>query len=235
MSDLSNRLSTIADFVPQNSKVCDIGTDHGYLAIELSKSGKAKTVIATDIAEKPLANAAKNIEKANAENISLRLCNGLSAVNPEETDTVIIAGMGGEVIASILQNGSNITERKSVRLILQPTTSPEALRRFLYENGYMVVQEKAVFENNKLYSVMLAQFTGESCILQDFLYYIGKLTPENEASAMYIKKQQKRAEKCMLSLENIKAKQTEYQHYKSVFYGITEFLNSFNGEQNHGI
>ena len=235
MSQLSSRLATIADFVPRNAKICDVGTDHGYLAIELSKNGKAKTVIATDIAEKPLANAAKNIKKAGVENISLRLCNGLEAVKPEETDSVIIAGMGGEVISGILQKDSTVTARKGVLLILQPTTSPEVLRRFLYKNGYIIIKEKAVYENNKLYSVMFVEFTGKKVQKDEFFYYVGLLTPQDDNSLMYIKKQLNRVQKCMISLENIKEKRTDYIHYKSVFCGITEYLKSFDGEHKNGI
>ena len=235
MPALSKRLSLIASFVPQDALVCDIGTDHGYLAIALIESGKAKKVIAADIAEKPLANAVKNIEKANVTGISLRLCNGLSAIKPEETDTIIIAGMGGEVISDILEKGHNVAKSAKVSIILQPTTSPEHLRRFLYENGYEIIREEAVFENNKLYSVMLVKFTGANQKCEDHFYYIGKLLPCDEASRLYIEKQQKRAEKCKISLENIKEKETDYLHYKSVLNGISLFLKTFNGENSNGV
>jgi len=235
MPKLSKRLSLIASFVPQNSRVCDIGTDHGYLAIELIKSGKAKYVIAADIAEKPLKNAEKNISLSGVKNISLRLCDGLSGISPDETDTVIIAGMGGEVIADILNKGQKVAKRDGISIILQPTTSPEALRRFLYGNGYKIVTEKALTENGKLYSVMLVKYTGKVQAKEEYFYYIGELVPNSDAAVVYIKKQQNRAEKCKKSLVNIKDKKTDYLHFESVYNGITLFLKTYNGEDSNGI
>ena len=139
MSSLSVRLSAIADFIAKGSRVCDVGTDHALLAIHLIKSGIAKQVIATDIGKKPLKNALKNIENANVCGIDLRLCDGLSGISENEADTVVIAGMGGEVISGIIKRGADIA--KNVTLILQPTTSPEFLRLFLYNEGYRILEE----------------------------------------------------------------------------------------------
>ena len=135
---LSVRLSAIADYVKKGAFVCDVGTDHGYLAVHLMKSGVAKRVIATDINAKPLANAQKNIEKSEVFGIELRLCDGLGGVNRGEADTVIIAGMGGEVISGILERGASIVREKNITLFLQPTTSPVFLRRYLCENGFSI-------------------------------------------------------------------------------------------------
>ena len=162
MPKLSLRLETIAALVPFGARVCDIGTDHGYLAIELIKSKKAKSVIAADIGEKPLLNAKKNITAANIDGIELRLCDGLSGIKNGETDTVIIAGMGGEVISGILENGKEVARCGDISFILQPTTSPEHLRRYLFENGYTIESETPLCENGKLYSVMLVKYIDSS-------------------------------------------------------------------------
>ncbi len=224
MPKLSKRLAVIASFVPKGALACDIGTDHGYLAIELAKSGHVKSVIATDIAKKPLETARKNICKAGCQNISLRLCNGLEAVSPSETDTVIIAGMGGEVISGILEKGSDVAKRKNVTLILQPTTSPEHLRRFLCKNGYVILREEALYENGKVYSVMQVEYTGKEISQKESFYYIGSLEPNSEAAILYIQKQLGRAKKCMQALEGVVHKSSEYLHYKTVFEEITENL-----------
>ena len=84
MPNISIRLKAIADFVKPNSAVCDIGCDHGYLSIYLKQNEIAKSVIAADIGEKPLKNAAKNIEAANISGIELRLCDGFSGISPKE-------------------------------------------------------------------------------------------------------------------------------------------------------
>ena len=109
MNNLSLRLSTIASLVPKGAFVCDVGTDHGFLPIFLMESGKARGVIATDINEKPLKKAKENLKKTGTEGITLRLCDGLSGIKKGDADTVIIAGMGGEVISGILERGKEIT------------------------------------------------------------------------------------------------------------------------------
>lgn len=227
MPTLSKRLSLIASLVPCGARVCDVGTDHGYLAIELIKSGVALTVIASDIGEKPLENARKNIELCGIDNIDLRLGDGLSCIAPDEADTVIIAGMGGEVIADILKKGREITANKNTIVILQPTTSPEALREFLYKNGYSIEKEIPLCENDKLYSVLLVRFTGKEYAFKGFECYIGKVTPETQEGLLYIKKQQQRCYKCMTALEEIPHKHTVFLHYKEVFDEICEYLQMF--------
>ena len=227
MPKLSIRLSTIASLVPSGARVCDIGTDHGYLAIQLIRSGKATKVIATDIGEKPLHNAAKNLEISGVSSVELRLCDGLSGISPSETDTIIIAGMGGEVISGILERGEEISQRKDISIILQPTTSPEALRRFLCDNGYEIIKEIPISENNKLYSVMLVIFTGKKAEYNPSFYYIGKVTPETESGLLYIKKQEKRCSQCIDALKTIPEKQAEFSEYKSAFDGIKNMLEKF--------
>lgn len=227
MAKLSFRLSLIASLVPYGARVCDIGTDHGYLAIELVKNGTAQKVIASDIAEKPLNNARKNIESANISNIELRLGSGLSCIKKDEVDTVIIAGMGGEVIASILKDGKKIAENGEITILLQPTTSPEALRAFLYSNGYTILKEIPIYENSKLYSVMVVKFTDSIKEYSGFNAFIGMVSPETNEGVLYIKKQQKRCYECMIALENVPAKQSEFLFYKQLYSDIEQYLNKF--------
>ena len=224
MNKLSKRLSIIASLVPCGARVCDIGTDHGYLSIFLSTSGKASKIIATDISPLPLENARKNIVAANVTDIELRLCNGLSGIKHNEVDTVIIAGMGGEVIAEILKSGSNITKDKDIRIILQPTTSPEHLRRFLYKNGYGINEDIPIFENGKLYSVMSVSYKGGVTNFEEYCCFTGLVSPDTEDGRLYLEKQQLRAFKCMTALESIEQKRDEYLYYKGIYEGITNYL-----------
>lgn len=227
MPKLSKRLSLIASLVPLGARVCDVGTDHGYLSIELIKSNIAKTVIATDIEEKPLSNARKNIEACGINNINLRLGDGLLCVLPQETDTIIIAGMGGEVISKILEKGSTVSARNEVTIILQPTTSPEVLREYLYKNGYNIEKEIPLLENNKLYSVFLVKYTSKKIKYDDFSCYIGKITPETQAGLLYIQKQQLRCLKCMTALKNIPDKNNKFFYYKKIYDKIVKYLEKF--------
>lgn len=224
MNKLSIRLETIASLVPLGARVCDIGTDHGYLSIYLKQQNIAKSVIATDLNEKPLFSAKKNILESGVTGIDLRLGNGLSPIEKDEVDAVIIAGMGGEVISGILANCDWIKNDK-ITLILQPTTSADFLRRYLNENGFEIKNEKAVSENRKLYSVMVVNYTGNITEKDEYFYYIGLLKPSNEAEILYIKKQQKILFNCINSLENIPSKQDDFIKYKTAYLGITQILN----------
>ncbi|MBE6786886.1 MAG: SAM-dependent methyltransferase [Ruminococcaceae bacterium] len=214
MTNLSLRLKTIASLVPSGTRVCDVGTDHARLPIFLKSNNIAKSVIATDLNKKPLENAKKNVEQSGIKDISLRLGDGLSAVERAEVDTVIIAGMGGEVITGIISK-CNWVKDKNLTLILQPTTSAEVLREYLVTNGFEIKSETPVSENKKLYSIMLVQFVNKAVTLPPWFYFIGKITPKDEG-ILYIKKQQKRVYECMTALEKIEQKQQEYKFYKTI-------------------
>lgn len=213
---LSRRLLLIASLVSKGARVCDVGTDHARLPIYLIEEKIAKRVIATDIRPLPLENAKKNIAASGVKGIELRLCDGLSAVKKSETDTVIIAGMGGEVISGIISRAELLSKQPYPLLILQPTTSPEFLRRYLYDNGFKIKSETALKENGKLYSVMTAYFTGEAKKMPEHFYYIGVVKPNTEDGYSYIQKQYIRLKKCADALCNIPEKQAEYLYYKSL-------------------
>lgn len=225
MPQLSKRLKLIASLVPLGARVCDIGTDHGYLSIELMKSGIAKSVIATDVNEKPLSRARKNIVGFGAD-IELRLCDGLEGISADEVDTVVIAGMGGEVIAGIISSGDSVAKNDGTILLLQPTTSPEVLREYLFKNGYEIIREEPLLENGKLYSVMVCKYSGIIRKNEPYTYFIGKLTPETAAGALYIKKQYKRCFSCAKALKDIPQKKESYRYYNSVAKALSSILDS---------
>ena len=224
MPQLSKRLKLIASLVPNGARVCDIGTDHGYLSIELIKSGVAASVIATDINEKPLNRAKSNAEKSGFQ-IDLRLCDGLVGISPSEVDTVIIAGMGGEVISGIIERGEKVAKSVSL-LLLQPTTSPEALREFLFKNGYEILREEPLLENEKLYSVMVCRYSGIVADYKPYTCFIGMLSPEPQEGRLYIEKQYKRCLSCAKALKSIPQKQKEYNYYNSVAIELNEILST---------
>lgn len=222
MPELSLRLKTIASLVPLGARVCDVGTDHARLPIYLKQSGIANNVIATDLNEKPLKFAKENIEKSGIDGISLRHCDGLSAIKEGEANTVIIAGIGGEVISGILENCDWI-KNGNITLILQPTTSPEVLRKLLISKGFDILTETPLYENGKIYSIMTARFCGSITQYPEYFYYIGKV-PKNENGIIYIKKQLKRITDYVNAYENIPAKQKEYKLFKNIYLEIEKTL-----------
>lgn len=153
--ELSKRLETISRYVPEGAKVADIGTDHAYLPIYLIKSGIADQVLAMDVNKGPLEKAEQNIKKyLVGDKIKTRLSNGLAKLGDKEADTVIVAGMGGMLVASILQAGQN--QLKGVnRLILQPQSDYEEVRKTLHALGWKIIDEDMLNENNKYYFIMV--------------------------------------------------------------------------------
>ena len=100
---LDERLTVCASLVREGARLADVGTDHAYLPVWLLNSGKITFAIASDINEKPLLRAKATAEKYSAQNIELRLGSGVSVLTPEDgISDIVIAGMGGEVIANIL-------------------------------------------------------------------------------------------------------------------------------------
>ncbi len=188
MRQLKNRLYTVSTLVPFGSRVADIGTDHGHLPIYLIQQGISPFCIACDIKEKPLESAKSNIQKVGIDRIETRLGSGLAPLSPDEVDCITIAGMGGEVIASILADCDWIKNKK-YSLILQPMTSADALRRYLCENGFSIESETACEENRKVYTVIKATYCGECFVPDELFCRTGKLLPDSDSAVKYIEKQ----------------------------------------------
>ncbi len=199
MATLTARLSLVASFVRQGSRLADIGTDHAYLPVELVKSGVCERALACDLRKGPLQSAKDHIETAGlADKIECRLGDGLSPVNADEADDIVLAGMGGETIAAILSACPFIRDEK-LRVIAQPMTHPEDLRRFLWDNGFEVIAEQAVTEDGKTYLVLCAEYTGEKTSATDVDCYVGNVEP-SAAAKVYQKKRLYAAEKRLTGL-----------------------------------
>lgn len=147
---LTPRLEMILRNVKTDS-VADIGTDHAFIPIALAREGKS--VIATDANIGPLKSAEKNVKKYGLE-ISLRLGNGLGPLSCGEASEIIIAGMGGELIKTIISE--DFEKAKASRLILQPMNSQAELRQFLTESGFETVAEDLAKEDRKIYNLIVA-------------------------------------------------------------------------------
>jgi len=158
---ISQRLLQCAGFVQPGASVCDVGCDHGYLAIHLALNGAA-SVLAMDIAAAPLEKARANIARFGlSDRVATRLTDGLAGVDPAECDTVIVAGMGGDAIAGILERCPWADDGQH-RFILQPQTSGNDLRRYLGESGYVIEKEDLVQDGSFLYFTMQVRYGGGS-------------------------------------------------------------------------
>lgn len=155
MIKLTPRLEIIAGLVKNSEVTADIGTDHAYLPVSLIERGKAKKAIASDIAEGPLTRAAETVNKHRMNGmISLRLGAGLETLTPgDKADTIIIAGMGGETIAEILENSPEIVNAAKL-IIAQPMSSAPEFRDYIYEKGYSDIRERLAVEGGKIYNII---------------------------------------------------------------------------------
>jgi len=150
---LSERLKKIAEIIPPNSIVADIGTDHAYLPIFLVKNKISPRVIAVEAKKGPYERALKNVFYYHCEgNIEVRLGQGLKTILPEEIDVAVIAGMGGETIKKILVESKEKWE-VIPGFILQPMKNLCELRRFLLENRFLFKDELVIKESNRFYEI----------------------------------------------------------------------------------
>jgi tRNA (adenine22-N1)-methyltransferase len=151
---LSQRLLAIANMIDQDQIVLDIGTDHGLLPIYLIKEGKAPFAIASDVKSLPLNQAKKNVAMAKLDDkIKLVISDGLESITSYFT-TLIIAGVGPRTIINILEAG--LAKIKNKTLILQSNVSSHLVRQWLNKNGYKIVDETLVLENDNYYEIIKA-------------------------------------------------------------------------------
>jgi tRNA (adenine22-N1)-methyltransferase len=155
---ISHRLESIARLVDSVESIIDVGTDHGYLPIYLINKGIVKKVIASDINKGPVEKAKQNIIKEKLQDkIQCRLGGGLTTVKHCEVNATVIAGMGGNLIKDILEESLDLIKTMEY-LILQPVQNPEVLRKYLYENKYVILDEELCYDEGKYYEIIKAKY-----------------------------------------------------------------------------
>ena len=204
---ISKRLELVASFVPQGAVLLDVGSDHAYLPIELVERGQIKSAIAGEVVEGPYQSAVKNVESHNLkERIQVRLANGLAAFEEADQVSVItIAGMGGRLIATILEEG--LDKLASVeRLILQPNNREDDLRIWLQEHGFQIVAESILEEASKFYEILVVEAGQMKLSARDVRFgpFLSK-----EVSPVFVQKWQKEATKLEFALSQIPEKNLE--------------------------
>ena len=167
---LPPRLALIADLVPGGTRLADVGSDHALLPIRLLMKGVIRSAVATDIHAGPIKRAEANARRYGVTGLRCVQCDGLAAVSPEEADTVVIAGMGGETIAGILRAAPWVCEDRL--LILQPMSRPEILRETLSALGLCIETERLVEDSGRIYAVLTAR-TGVQEPFSEAETYVG--------------------------------------------------------------
>ncbi|EIT85199.1 hypothetical protein A374_10665 [Fictibacillus macauensis ZFHKF-1] len=165
--NLSQRLQTVADFVPSGVVLADIGSDHAYLPCYLMLQGKLAKGVAGEVNDGPYHSALKEVKEAGfEESIAVRKGDGLAVIRENEVDVVTICGMGGQLITSILEAGKDQLVGVS-RLILQPNVGGETIRKWLHREGWTLVAERIMKEDGKIYEVLVADFGQDGTLYEE--------------------------------------------------------------------
>ncbi len=165
---LSKRLLSVAALVRQGACFADIGTDHAYLPLYLKEQGVISRAVCSDINEGPLSSAISNVREAGlSDSFEFILTDGARGIENKGVTDVAVCGMGGELIAKIIEE-SPFLKSSDIRLLLQPMTRAPFLRRYLAKNGFTVLSEVYSYDSGKYYIAFSAEYTGAVRILSDF-------------------------------------------------------------------
>ncbi len=161
-SALNARLFSVAELVRQGAVLADIGTDHAYLPIFLLERERISHAYLSDINRGPLASARDNAaEHGLLDKVTLVLSDGAASLSESGATDYTICGMGGELIAEIIDAAPHLRSSQ-INLILQPMTRQAHLRRYLYSHGFEIIREVYSTEGDKHYAVMQARYIGKS-------------------------------------------------------------------------
>ena len=154
--NLSERLMKVASFVEKNTMLADIGSDHAYLPCYLVHNGVITHAIAGEVVKGPFESARKQVKSEGLDkHIDVRFGNGLAVIKEEDhVQTITIAGMGGPLIASILEAGKEkLTTAET--LILQPNVHAKAIREWAIKEHWKIDQEAILEEHDKIYEILV--------------------------------------------------------------------------------
>ena len=200
--NLSGRLQTVAESVLSKGVVADIGCDHGFTSIYLIEKQMAERIIAMDVNKGPLERAKEHIiQYGMQDKISLRLSDGAKELKPGEVDTLLISGMGGALICRILQQSEEVT-RTAKELVLSPQSEIHLVRRLLHKMGFMIADEKMIFDQGKYYNVIRA-VPGSEVYLEELDYIYGKRLIEKRDAVFqsFMQKEAERVAKVLSGME----------------------------------
>lgn len=185
---LDDRLSAVAGLVRNGKRVADIGTDHGYLVAYLVENGMCPSGIAADLRKGPLENARQTvIQQGLNDKIELILSDGLENIPENSCDDIVIAGMGGNLIAEILEKTPWV-KNENINIVAQPMTHAEVLRQWFIDNGFTINKEKTATDGKRYYCIISAGYTGKTLSHSESYIYTGEIKPVSETDIKYLEK-----------------------------------------------
>lgn len=225
MINLSERMLMAARMVRNGNAVADIGTDHAYLPAWLILSGISPKALACDVRKGPLENAKKTVENYGIENeVTLRLSDGFDEIEPFEADDFIMCGMGGTLMEQLVSRTYWLKDKRK-RIIVQPQSHAEDIRKFFIENGFEILFEDACIDGGKLYCAMAAEYTGKISEKPVSYIYSGKL-PEcrKKEAKIYLENINSRLKK-KLEAEKIHGSAENAEYLEKVTLELEETIN----------
>lgn len=189
MTLLSKRLQAVYQMVDANTRVADIGSDHAYLPVELIEEKVASYAIAGEVAKGPMSRSKEDVEKFGlSDKIDVRLGDGLAVIKADDLiDTVVIAGMGGILIQSILTNATEEQLSHVKTLVLQPNIGEPLVRRWLVENNFKIIDEDIVEEDHHVYEIIKAEKVTEPVTLTDAEFLMGPVLMQKKTPTFIAK------------------------------------------------
>ncbi len=201
---LSKRLEAIYDLVPCCASACDIGCDHGYVAIELASRGRVKKVYGMDINEGPLAKARENVLASGfSSEVELILSDGLKALE-KDCETIIIAGMGGALIEKILEEGRDKALAAST-LVISPHSEIDLARKKIYDLGFFIEKEVFLSDGAKDYFIIRAK-KGDESYACDYKYSEYLIRTADVGYLDFVLRSKKKMEKLIEKVPETRAK-----------------------------
>ena len=204
-------MKAVASMVTPGNILADIGTDHGYVPISLVQRKKIPKAIAMDVNKGPLERACEHIAECQLEDkIETRLSDGVNKLQVGEADTILIAGMGGELVVRIITEGMEVC-KAAKELVLQPQSELEKVRQFLRENKFKIMDEDMVIEDGKYYPMMRVvpveedefwDVIPEEAIRACYMYGPLLLKNGNPSLRKYLVKQHKQFSQILKQLES---------------------------------
>ena len=211
--------------VRKGSVAADIGTDHAYLPAYLVLNGISPKALACDVRRGPLENAKKTVDSYEIEDkITLRLSDGFDKIEPFEADDFIMCGMGGTLMEQLVSRTHWLKDKRK-RIIVQPQSHAEDIRRFFVENGFKILFEDACIDCGKLYCAMAAEYTGEITKKSVSYIYSGELSKCRKKEAkMFLESINSRLKK-KLDAERVHGSADTAEYLEKVTLELEETIN----------
>lgn len=227
MIKLDNRLQAIYDMIRQDSKIVDVGTDHGYLITKLILDQKSRAGKCIDINSMCLKKARDLATKYNLnQQINFSISDGLEDVLETEADDIVIAGMGSELIINILEKCNWVKKVNNKHLILQPMKNPWILREYLFKNKFKIIDEKVVVAKKIFYVIIKAIYTDQIYNYLPTDIFIGTLlNNKNQITKDYLLFLYNKFNNIANNISSSNLDVQKYKYYKNISKKLKTLIN----------